>query len=241
VVIAASACQPSASPSSRSLLPFPAPGNTVIAYLDDGRPVFVVRHPNGDASVLDAFSTHVPYGVRVLVAWCPQRRTFHDPRAGGGWDEWGRLRSGPPPKGLGAFDWDLVPGDQGNPGGIAVTRYAGNVAGPAAPDDRPMLEGCPVATWAYHTFDGVPVLTPAEAAASGATGWVLVHGRLDFSHRRLCSADGDCSSPAAVLDLGSLPAGYPFVDQAQAERWFLARVQDGALLDLAVTIRPSVP
>jgi hypothetical protein len=62
VAFATSAC----GETERASLPRPEPGETVAAYLDDGSPVFLVRHQNGDISVLDATSTHVSYGVRVL-------------------------------------------------------------------------------------------------------------------------------------------------------------------------------
>jgi len=224
--------------SALTVLPWPAPGQTIAAYLDDGRPVFVVGHEDGDISVLDAFSTHVPYGVRVLIGWCPMRRTFHDPRAGGGWDEWGALRSGPPPKGLGYFRWELSPASDASANEIKVTGFAGDVPGRAAPDARPQLEGCDFSTWAYHTFEGVTPLTPAAAVASSSASWVLMRGRIDFAGKRLCSEDAECLEPADVLDLGD-PGAYPNVGELERPWEFVALVRDGSLVHLSLVILPA--
>ena len=221
------------------MLPRPAPGQTIAAYLDDRRPVFVVGHEDGDISVLDAFSTHVADGVRVLIAWCPRHRIFQDPRAGGSWDEWGTLRTGPPPKGLGYFRWELSPAD--DPGGneIKVTGFAGDVPGRVAPN-APHLEGCDISTSAYHAFEGVTPLTPAAAARSGTTGWVLMRGRIDFAGKRLCSEDAQCLEPADVMNLGDLGAD-PNVGEFERVWDFLSLVRDGSLVNLTVVIRPAPP
>ena len=222
-----------------SMLPRPAPGQTIAAYLDDRRPVFVVGHEDGDISVLDAFSTHVAYGVRVLIGWCPMRRTFHDPRAGGSWDEWGTLLTGPPPKGLGNFRWEMSPADD-RANQIKVTGFAGDVPGRAAPNAAPQLEGCDLSTSAYHRFEGVTPLTPAAAARSGTTGWVLMRGRIDFAGKRLCSEDAQCLEPADVLNLGD-PGAYPNVGELERPWVFLSLVHDRSLVNLTAVILPAPP
>jgi hypothetical protein len=232
VAIATSAC----GETERASLARPDPGETVATYLDDGHPVFVVRHQNGDISVLDAFSTHVAYGVRVLNVWCPGRRTFQDLRAGGGWDEWGALGSGPPPSGLGSFSWKLRLGDDAHATGIDVTGFAGRVAGRAKSDGRSMFQGCDPSNWLYHTFEGVRRVTPAAAVASRTTRWVLMRGRIDFAGQRLCSEDAACLEPANVADLRS-PGADPFIDQIERTADYLARVRDGALVELTWVVR----
>ncbi|MEO8639394.1 MAG: hypothetical protein ABI458_05720 [Chloroflexota bacterium] len=232
VAIATSAC----GETERASLPRPDPGETVATYLDDGRPVFAVGHQNGDISVLDATSTHVSYGVRVLNVWCPGRRTFQDLRAGGGWDEWGALGSGPPPSGLGSFSWKLRLGDDAHATGIDVTGFAGRVSGRAKSDGRSMFQGCDPSNWLFHTFDGVKPLTPAAAVASSPGGWVLLRGRIDFAGLRLCSEDAACLKPAHVADLQS-PGAYPYVEQIERTADYLARVRDGALVELTWVVR----
>jgi hypothetical protein len=219
------------------MVPRPAPGQTIPAYLDDGRPVFVVGHEDGDISVLDAFSTHVANGVRVLIGWCPRHRIFEDPRAGGSWDEWGTLRTGPPPKGMGYFRWEPSPADGPGANEINVTGFAGDVPGRAAPI-APQLQGCDISTSAYHTFEGVRPLTPAAATRSGTTGWVLIRGRIDYAGKRLCSEDAQCLEPADVRDLGD-PGAYPNVGELERPWTFLALVRDGSLVHLAVVILPA--
>ena len=234
VAIAASGC----GETERASLPRPDPGVTLAAYLDDGRPVFVVRHQNGDISVLDATSTHVSFGVRELNVWCPQGRAFQALSTGGGWDEWGVLHRGPPPSGLGTFSWKLRLGDETHATGIDVTGFAGRVAGRAKSDGRSMFDGCDPSNWLSHTFDGVKRLTPAAAVASSPSGWVLMRGRIDFAGQRLCSEDAGCLKPAHVADLQS-PGAYPYVDQIERTADYLARVRDGALVELTRTVQPA--
>ena len=232
VAIATSGC----GETERASLPRPEPGETVAAYLDNGRPVFLVRHQNGDVSVLDATSTHVSFGVRVLNVWCPESRAFQDLRAGGGWDEWGALQRGPPPSGLGSFSWQLRLGDETHATGIDVTGFSGRVAGRAKSDGRSMFDGCDPSNWLFHTFDGVKPLTPAAAVASSPNGWVLLRGRIDFAGLRLCSEDAACLEPADVTDLRS-PGDYPFMAQVERTADYLARVRDGALVELTWVVR----
>jgi hypothetical protein len=82
-------------------LELPAPGEAEPHRLDDNRPVWVVHHPDGQVSVLDARSTHQPDpGRDQLVGWCQPNRGFQDPAYGSVWDEHGRVRGGPAPEGL---------------------------------------------------------------------------------------------------------------------------------------------
>ena len=94
-----------------------------------------------------------------------------------------------------------------------------------------MFDGCDASNWLFHTFDGVKRLTPAAAVASSPGGWVLMRGRIDFAGLRLCSEDPACLEPADVTDLSS-PGAYPYVDQVERTADYLARVRDGALIEL---------
>jgi hypothetical protein len=177
--------------------------------------------------------------VRVLIGWCPTRRTFDDPRAGGHWDEWGTLLTGPPPKGLGNFRWESSPADD-RANEIKVTGFAGDVPGRAAPNAGLQLGGCDISSSAYHAFEGVTPLTPEGAARSGTTRWVLIRGRIDFAGKRLCSADPQCLEPADVLNLGD-PGAYPNVGELERTWDYLALVRDGNLVNLTVVIRSAPP
>ena len=234
MAIASSGC----GETERASLPRPEPGETLATYLDDGRPVFLVRHQNGDISVLDATSTHVADGVRILNVWCPKSRAFQDLRSGGGWDEWGVLHRGPPPSGLGTFSWKLRLGDETHATGIDVTGFAGRVPGRAKSDGRSMFDGCDPSNWLFHTFDGMTPLTPAAAVASSPGGWVLLRGRIDFAGLRLCSEDAACLEPAHVADL-RIPGNYPHVELVERTSDYLARVRDGALMELTRVVQPA--
>jgi hypothetical protein len=74
---------PGRSASSQS----PPFGTVAPANLADGRPVFIVRGDDGTVAVNDGFSTHVPFGIGKLVAWCPSARTFDDVYHGSKWNE----------------------------------------------------------------------------------------------------------------------------------------------------------
>jgi hypothetical protein len=86
--------------SGSDVLQVPSVGGVVAANLPDGRPVFVVHHEDGPVSVVDAFSTHVTYGIGKLAGWCSSSRTFEDPFHGSKWDEFGDYALGPAPTGL---------------------------------------------------------------------------------------------------------------------------------------------
>ena len=82
----------------------PALGDAAAAFLADGRPVFVVHHEDGTVSVVDAFSTHTPFGVGKLVGWCDASRTLDDLQHGSKFDEQGRYILGPASSGLVTFE-----------------------------------------------------------------------------------------------------------------------------------------
>jgi hypothetical protein len=117
-----------------------------------------------------------------------------------------------------------------------VTGFAGTVAGRAKSDGRSMFQGCDRSNWLYHSFEAVKRLTPAAAVASSPKGWVLMHGRIDFAELRLCSEDAACLEPANVADLRS-PGADPFIDQIERTADYLARVRDGALVELTWVVR----
>ncbi len=87
----------------------PPLGQAAPANLADGRPVFVVHHADGTAEVIDGYSTHVPWGLAKLVAWCSTSRTFDDVFHGARWSESGAYISGPAPTGLATYQSTTQP------------------------------------------------------------------------------------------------------------------------------------
>lgn len=87
-----------------------------------------------------------------------------------------------------------------------------------------------------HTFEGWPVHTsPKEAVASAPDGRILMEGEVavDGTDAVLC-AIGDCTD--AVLAAGiDLSRANPQFSPLVGER-FIARVRDGALVDVARVI-----
>lgn len=90
---------PLATERGRQHLPVPDRGASP-ELLDDGTPVWVVRHDDGTVGVLDAVSTHRPLGAGTLVGWCDTSSGFEDPMYGSYYDAQGRYRGGPAPTGL---------------------------------------------------------------------------------------------------------------------------------------------
>ena len=183
----------------------PALGDAAAVFLADGRPVFIVHHEDGTVSVVDAFSTHTPFGVGTLVGWCAATRTFDDLQHGSTFDEHGRYILGPAPSGLVTFETT----------DLGTTPATEQVGARQLPAPRTEL-GTP--------FSGPPCMSPAEAivhrigrgqltdspaaAARGTLGrWMAVAGVLVVTPddaARLCSS-GDATitiGPSCALVSG---------------------------------------
>lgn len=190
----------------------------------------MVAHADGTITILEATSTHRPWGLAKLLAWCPSGRQFMDLYHGATYDEWGRAVGGPAPTGLDRFA-SLPVNAPGNHQ-VVVGGSIGQMAG--QPASRGAAESCLDASerLVAHDFDGVDPMSPREALAAGGTRWLLVEGSLDASNRRMCG-DPACaeSVPVAGLDLrGEIG---PAADLGR----YLVRVADGALIDLTVVGR----
>jgi hypothetical protein len=194
--------------SGADVLDVPARGEVAPVFLADGRPVFVVHHLDGAVSVVDAFSSHVQYGLKDLVAWCPSTRELVEGAHGARFDESGDWSSaGPAPAGLATFVFDVVEQDaNGDPVSIQVGAIREPTQGGSAPTTDPSTypEFCPgepdpgagtitvqsgntgqVGAVVAHAIDEADVWpTPAAAVAARPDGWIAVRGRL------LVSPDG---------------------------------------------------
>jgi hypothetical protein len=171
-------------------------------FLADGRPVFVVHHLDGAVSVVDAFSSHVQYGLKDLVAWCPSTREFVEVAHEARFDEFGDWTSGgPAPAGIATLAFDVVGRDaRGDPDSIRVGAIREPSPGGSAPTTDPSTYPpfCPgepnpaagtvavrsgntgqVGTVIAHAIDEADVWpSPAAAVAAAPDGWIAVRGRL---------------------------------------------------------------
>ncbi len=193
--------------SGADVLEVPPLGQVAPVFLADGRPVFVVHHEDGSVSVVDAFSSHVQYGIKDLVAWCPSTREFVEVAHEARFDEFGTwVSAGPAPFGLATFAFDVVGRDaDGEPSSIRVGAIQDPSPGGSAheTDSSTYPPLCPEGAGAAgtvrvisgntgqegfvipHTLERADVwASPGEVVAAAPEGWIAVEGRL------LVSGDG---------------------------------------------------
>jgi len=217
----------------------PAPGEVRAEYLPDGEPVFFIGHDDGSGQLLSPFSTHVPQGLGKLTWWCPTARGFEDPFHGSRWDEYGVKMAGPAPSGLPT--WQLAAAEDG---GLALGELL-DPPGLDAPVHGPPTEE---RTWCngledpvtYPSFADWTVWdSPSAAVEEAPDEWILLEGGLSADPATgqvlLCSLAG-CEDSAIAATVQRLPPGgdFPVVPVTQ---YFIARVQDGALVNLTRVIR----
>jgi Rieske Fe-S protein len=216
-------------PGAVGVLDVPPIGQVAPANLDDGRPVFVVHRPDGMVEVIDAFSTHDPGGLGKLIAWCPSSRGFEDPFHGSKWDENGSYLMGPAPTGLATYETTVR-----TDGRVVV----GSTIPPAARDSIPTehIAGPYCAHYAARVYPTLPTAvypSPSAAVAAAPPGWVTVQGNLllgSTGGAELC-AGPTCadSAPVAGLAVQEIWGEHPWY---VIPGTFIARVQDGTLVDL---------
>jgi hypothetical protein len=217
------------------VLDVPAIGQVAPANLADGRPVFVVHHPDGAVSVIDGFSTHVPFGLAKVIGWCPTSRTFYDPFHGSQWTETGSYVAGPAPTGLVTYGATMLPDGRVNVG-PAITpapRGTGGAFEPAGPFCVPPGDDTVYPTLPTRVFG-----SPSAVVETSPPGWVAIRGALvDVEGRaELCSpfTKGPGCPVGAVVDGLDVP-GLFGGNRARPFRTstYIARVVDGSLVDLA--------
>lgn len=86
-----------------TVLPVPGVGDAAAEVLANGTPVWVVHHEDGGVTVVDATSSHRPFGIRSLIGWCEASRGFVEGQNGSLFDEHGRKRAGPAPRHLDTY------------------------------------------------------------------------------------------------------------------------------------------
>jgi Rieske [2Fe-2S] domain len=224
--------------SGSDVVDLPGKGETAPAFLADGHPVFVVHHEDGNVGVVDAFSTHRPWGVEELIGWCPSSRTFDEPEHGAKFNEYGQYVAGPAAADLARYEVERI-GNRVRVGSAIV---------PTTRSENPRVgfqgELCG-GTGAPITLHPIPrsavFASPAEAVQAGPEGWIALRGVL-FVRRGesalLCATDeqGSCTSPAVVEGIHS-EAWLDFLDRSQVsfDSEWIARVEGGHLTSLTRT------
>jgi hypothetical protein len=136
-------------------VPTPGRGRAVATFLADGRPVFVVTDRAGRTSVVDAISTHRPYGVGYLVGWCRSAGTFDDPFHGSRFTADGRYLMGPASTDLPTYPFESVSGDV-------------VIVGPATTPTRRTVGGAPSVP---TVCSAAGLVEPAFRGATWACRW----------------------------------------------------------------------
>jgi len=224
-------------PGALGELDVPPPGEVAPANLDDGRPVFVVHRDDGTVEVIDAFSTHVPGGLGKLVAWCPSSRTFTDVYHGSKWNEDGGYYLGPAPTGLVTYetavqrDGHVVVGPAIAPGSRAAAEHM-HLSGPFCQTDESLV----LATLPTAVSD-----SPIGVVAQAPSGWVAVRGKLVWASNgaELCAPNAPKDTCADAAEVVALDPNTFESKPLVVDGTFIARVQDGTLVDL--TRAPQLP
>lgn len=166
----------------------PARGDVAPVFMTDGHPVFVVHHVDGTVGVVDAISSHHPWGFDDMNGWCPSNREFVEIAHEAHFDEHGTwVDGGPAPYGLVTYDVDVVTrASNGDPAtiriGAANEPDAAHSASETDPATYPAF--CPgieegTTALVRHTFTDEEIFdTPAEAVRAAPTGYVAVRGTL---------------------------------------------------------------
>lgn len=136
-----------------SVLALPPEGETAAAELEDGSPVFVVHHDDGDVDVLSAVSTHLEH----LVIWCAPERLFIEPVGASLFSDGGTWLDGPAPHGLAAYETEEVERD-----GQRFVDVGALGDPPARPSDTGQAGGS-----AAECFDRTVIDDPADLTEAG--------------------------------------------------------------------------
>jgi len=238
-------------PGGLGLVDMPPVGHAAPANLADGRPVFVVDHPDGSVEVVDAFSTHVPYGIGKLIAWCSTSGLFDDVYHGSKWSEDGTYLMGPAATGLATYTSTIEPD-----GRLMVESMI-----PPQPRPDPRAKVQPRGAYCtssdelvYPTIAGAVSSDPAAVVASAPDGWVALRGSVVAggpTGAQLCptgeGAGGNCLDGAPVEGIDpALFQEYPRLTVPGAviirpPQTYIARVQEGALHGLTRVPTPAYP
>ncbi|HAS12781.1 MAG TPA: hypothetical protein DCS55_20065, partial [Acidimicrobiaceae bacterium] len=212
--------------------------------LADGTPVWVVRHADGSVSVVDAVSTHRPFGAGTLVGWCESSRGFVDPMYGSQYDGHGRKQAGPAPRGLDEYPVASVDGDTVTVTGTAVEQPRAADGGPEASepagphcfhtdgdDDADVVEG----SFRSHPVASAAPATPEDAMREPDGTLVVVDARvLVVKGQEPLVCTSEVTGPPPSCD--GIPAPELFAQDETPvvmRGVFVARPDAGTLTDIA--------
>ena len=176
-------------------LDVPPEGTAAAAFLDDGRPVFVVNDSVLGIWVLDAQAPRVPTGLGATVAWCADSGMLVDTASGSAYAANGELRWGPAATGLISFASRPAADDQSR----VVVGSDTSVQGRGPETDEWPGQNCPADTWVSHRPPSGETFDPSVAVEQEPPGWVWLEGsvRVVGEEVRLCYRASDaCSSYA---------------------------------------------
>jgi hypothetical protein len=209
----------------------PAVGEVRPDHLADGTPVWVIGHLDGSVEVLSGFDTHTPSGLGKLLWWCRSARALENPHHGSKWDEYGARIGGPAPTGLPS--WEVtVEGNRVRLGDLRPPP-TGDVEFVGPPETE--RDWCPEGVGVLaHTFEGWPAWdSPARAVEEAPDRWIMLDARLVVGADgavRLCALGG-CEDAVMLIGV-TVPRPDVFALDPWPDRRFLARVEDGELVDL---------
>ncbi|HEX9824288.1 MAG TPA: hypothetical protein VGB51_07855 [Actinomycetota bacterium] len=226
----------------------PPLGEVAPVFLPDGRPVFIVHHEDDTVSVVDALSTHTPWGITDLNAWCPSTREFVEVAHEARFDELGRwVSAGPAPTGVATFAFDVLERDAaGAPASIRVGEmrepdpHGSGTTAPERPPlcppaeasgSRPLIDviggasGNPGTVLAHHVSEDRIWGSPATAVAAEPEGWIAVRGTL-----LVARDDGFVQLCARVAGRRPDGIGYGVTDERRCEDGAIVRGVQGVEL-----------
>lgn len=219
----------------RATLLQPAPGQVAATYLDDGRPVFIVKSAAGDLAVLDGQSSHVPSGMGQLLAWCPADGHFEDLFGGSTFAADGARIDGPAPSGLLSYGLQAVP-DRTDL--IAVTTATSRVDHPAAPGPRAGA-GCSE-PWLIHEPVPDEIFDPSVALDQEPPGWIWLDGTLALQgDRSILLCDAQVAGCATSATLSGINAAYFRVGPHELPGRYIGRVRDNTIEGLIAVPDPE--
>ena len=169
----------SAGLQGSNTLDIPPIGEASPEFLADGRPAWVVHHRDDSVSVVDAFSTHRPFGIEELVGWCASGERFQEPAHGASFNEYGQYLDGPAEADLAHFEVERM-GEKVRVGSMVMPDRRTEQA--TIPSNEPpcSLPGALPVTppLRVHDVPSEELESPAAAVRAEPEGWIAVSGEV---------------------------------------------------------------
>ena len=253
-------------PARWTTIQVPPRGQTSAMFLEDGRPVFVVRHEDGTVSVVDAFSSHRAWGVEDMTVWCPTTREFVELAHEARFDEFGGFAAPPAPGGLVTWGFRILQRDAaGDPMTIRVTEMLAASGGggnsdtdraPFCPAGNTSQPGLTEVTGAYSGDSGMVLThriirdrvwgTPQELLAAAPSGWSAVRATMhvdDDGFVQLCArvVDDRCDGGVIVRGIDGIGlylnvTRFDWVSGYEEPQVWLVKIRDGVFDDPAAFV-----